>query len=216
MPRLLALLDDASLLDPVVELCTTVALGLSRGLELVYVESMPAWKAAALPFARVLAHGGAQWRPFTQQDIESGYRAQAARLRELTERIALRERMPWSVRVVRGALPGAALELRAGADLLLVACPAGIAPEPARRARSPRRPLAITVLTDDSAAGQRALQIAQQVAQALDALLTIRHGGVEAALGSSRGEGCDLFVLPGPLMRPEMLARLTRPALLVD
>ena len=207
--QLLVLIDDAAPMPPLVELSSSLARGLSRTLDLVYVESLPALKAAALPFAQVLAYGGTHWQPFAQQDLERAYRAQASRLREMTERAALRHSLHWSMRVVRGALAQAALELRAQADLLLVA---GAPPAASRR----KRRLAVTVVADHSPAGERAVEVGRQVARAMDALLTVRQGAAEAELRSAPADSCDLLVLPGALLPPQALERLDRPVLLVD
>lgn len=206
--QLLVLLDDATLARPVVELCSAVAQGLRRALDVVYVESAPAWAAAALPFTQELAYGSSRWQPLELQDVERGFRTQASRLRQMTERVAVRHDLHWSVRVVRGALHQAAQAMRAQADLLLVAGAMGmlLPPPPGR----PGRRVAIAVVADASPGGQRALQVAGQLAQALGATLAVRHGG------AARHEACDLLVLPGGLATPQALARLQGPVLLVD
>lgn len=207
-PQLLVLLDDATLARPVVELCSAVAQGLSRALDVVYVESAPAWAAAALPFTQELAYGSGRWQPLALQDVERGFRTQATRLRQMTERVAVRHDLRWSVRVVRGALHQTVQAMRAQADLLLVAGAMGrvMPPLPSR----PRRRVAIAVVADASPAGQRALQLAGQLAQALGGTLAVRHGD------AARHEACDLLVMPGSLSTPQTLARLREPALLVD
>lgn len=206
--QLLVLLDDATLARPVVELCSAVAQGLRRALEVVYVESAPAWAAAALPFTQELAYGSSRWQPLALQDVERGFRTQASRLRQMTERVALRHDLRWSVRVVRGALQQTAQAMRTETDLLLVAGATGrlLLPLPDRA----RRRVAIAVVADTSPGGQRALQVAAQLAQALNATLAVSHGG------EARHEACDLLVLPGCLSTPQTLARLQGPVLLVD
>lgn len=132
--RVLVLLDDTAAATAAIELSSLVARQVQRPLEVVYIESASALRAAALPLARVLAPGG-DWAPLAPQDVERGYALQAARLRALTERIALRDSVCWSMRVVRGALAQAALELRAQSDLVLV----GGAVRWRRSRRPPRR-----------------------------------------------------------------------------
>jgi hypothetical protein len=213
--RVLALLDDAALARSVIEMSSAVAHQLQRPLELVYVESTHALLAAALPSARVLAHGSGQWAPLAPEDVERAYRAQAKRLRELAERIAVRRSVSWSMRVMRGMLPQLALELCAQSDLMLVGfAPGAAALATMRPPRAPARPVIVAV-ADDSEPGQDALRLAQQVADALGGGLVVRpaQGGV-AAVAASVGR-CDLLVLPRTLVGPDELARLRQPALLV-
>lgn len=213
--QVLALLDDAAAAADVIELSSTLAQRLQCPLEVVYVESVPALTAAALPFTRVLAAGGMQWQPFAPRDVESGYRAQAARVRELAARVTTRRSVRWSLRTVRGALAQAIVELHAEADLMVVATAALRAPLAAPRGARPRRPAAVTVVTDDSPQGRQAQQLAQQVAQALDGVLTVRHAAGAAAAAAARDRHCDLVVLPRALVAPGVLATLERPALIV-
>jgi len=65
-------------------------------------ESTRSLLAAALPFTQVLAASGAQWRPFRPDDVEQGFWVHAARQREMAERIAARNAVGWSLRVMRG------------------------------------------------------------------------------------------------------------------
>jgi hypothetical protein len=215
---LLALLDDAATAGPVIEMSSALAQHLRRPLEVVYVESAAALLAAALPFARVLAAGGGQWQPFAPQDVELAYRSQAARLRALVERVTVQRTVEWSMRVVRGALPQTALELQPLSDLMLVGS-GGSAATATTSLGASHRPRArstriVTVITDDSPAGQHARTVAGQVARALDGVL------VELNIDERTGAPadplrCELLVLPRALLTPSLLARLAQPALLV-
>lgn len=208
--RVLVLLDDTAAATAAIEWSSLVARQVQRPLEVVYVESASALRAAALPLARVLAPGG-DWAPLAPEDVERGYAAQAARLRALTERIALRESVRWSMRVVRGALVQAALELRAQCDLVLVGghgVAAAIALAPAPR-HLPRR--IVRVAGDDSPAGTAARALAQQLAQAWPALVDPLPGGA-GALAAAR---CDLLIVPRDRVDAAALARLMQPTLLV-
>ncbi|MBI3157687.1 MAG: hypothetical protein HYZ20_20105 [Burkholderiales bacterium] len=208
--RVLALLDDTAAAAAAIELSSLVARQVQRPLEVVYVETASALRAAALPLARVLAPGG-EWTPLAPQDVERGYAAQAARLRALTERIALRESLHWSMRTVRGALAQAALELRAQCDLVLVGghgVAAALAPT---TRRVPRR--IVRVAGDDSPAGAAARALAQQLAQAWSALVDPLPGGAgAAALPQAR---CDLLIVPRDRLDAAALAQLAQPTLLV-
>jgi hypothetical protein len=220
-PRhVLALLDDATAAADVIELSSALAHRLQRPLEVVYVESLPALVAAALPFTQVLpatqalAEGHAQWSAFAPQDVESGYRAQAARLREIAARATTRRAVRWSLRTVRGALAQAVVELHAESDLMVVGT-AGLRWPAVPRAAAARRPLRIAVVTDDSPAAEQARQVAQQVAAALGGALTVHPAAGDAASAAARDHHCDLLVLPRSLATPPLLATLARPALIV-
>jgi len=213
--QVVVLLEDAALAHAVIELSSAIAQRLQRPLELVYVESAPALLAAALPFTQVLAPGGAQWMPFEPDDVERGYRAQAARLRALAERILLRRTVRWSMRVTRGALAQVALELHAGTDLVLVGAGASAAAALAEPRRPARRRPVVVVVADDSPAGQQARRVGEELAQALPCELRLlpAHGrGDGPAAGIGR---CDLLVIPAALVEPRDLAQPAQPTLIV-
>jgi len=214
-PHVLALLDDAAVAAEVIELSSALAAQLERPLEVVYVESVPALVDAALPFTQVLAEARAQWTAFAPQDVESGYRAQAARLRDIAARATARRAVRWSLRTLRGALPQAVFELHAESDLMVVGTagvrPALLAAPPPVRRRAPR----VALVTDDSSAAKQARQVAQQVAAALGGTLTVHHAAGDAASAAARDRHCDLLVLPRVLLTPAALATLARPALVV-
>jgi nucleotide-binding universal stress UspA family protein len=210
--QVVVLLDDAALAQAVIEMSAAIAQRLRRPLELVYVESAPALLAAALPITQVLAPGGAQWMPFEPGDVERGYRAQAARLRALAERILLRRTVSWSMRVTRGVLAQVALELPAGTDLVLVGAGVALAEPRSRPAR--RRPV-VVVVADDSPAGQQARRVGQELALALPCelrLVPARGRGDGPAAGIGR---CDLLVIPAALVEPRDLAQPAQPTLIV-
>jgi hypothetical protein len=219
----LAVLDDTVEGALVIEWSAALAHTLQRELALVYVESMPALGAAALPGTQVLAHAGAQWTPFTPPDVERGFRAQAQRLRALAGPITLRHAVNWSLRSVRGSLPQAALALFAEGDLLFVASPL-----PLRMLRPPRgagsrqraaRAALVATATDGSEAGARAVHAAAQLAQALSAALQILRlaPGEEATEALLRAglQHADVLVLPRALASPRRLANATCATLLV-
>jgi hypothetical protein len=118
------------------------------------------------------------------------------------------------MRVVRGALQQIALELQSQSDLVVIARAAGAAALPTlRRPQRARRPI-VTAVVDDSAAGQTAREVAQQVAKALGGMLLVRQtagAGITPALVGR----CDLLVVPRSLVQAGDLTRLEQPALLV-
>jgi hypothetical protein len=212
--QLLALLDDTSRARAVIEMSSMLARQLQRPLELVYVESTPALVAAALPFTRVLAPGAGEWLPFAPPDVERGYRAQALRLRELAQTISLRQSVSWSLRVVRGALEQVAVELRAQSDLLLVGGASPSMPLATPRAAQRRGGPLVVALVDDTAAGERAIRTAEQVAHALGGAVQVRRC-TDGADVASLPATCDLVVLAQGRADTARVARLRCPALLV-
>lgn len=217
-PRpLLALLDDATGGATLIDWSARLARALHCDLELVYLESTDALRAAALPQTQVLAHIGAQWAPFGPPDVERGFRAQQARLRDLAGRIAPRHAVAWQLRSVRGAMPQAAFELSGAAELLFVGAPAPLGP-PAMQAPAPARARALRVASlsaqGDAAAAARCRAAAARLAQALSASL------LEWRIDPERGPAepppaADILVLPRALASAPRLTRWARPVLLV-
>jgi hypothetical protein len=219
VPQVLALLDDVAASATLLQMSSALARMTQRDLSVVYVESARALVAAALPFTQVLARTGAQWVPLHAGDVEQGFRAQAARLRELTARIASRDALHCSLRVVRGSLGDTAVELQAESDLLLLAGAApfgpGVGALPARR----RRPV-VAVVGDGGEAEQRAWQVATELAQSLAGVLDTARGEAAAAWLARQGRAgtatdADLLVLPRRRLDAGLLARLRCPVLLV-
>lgn len=218
--RVLALLDDAAAGVTALELSSALAQALQRELAVVYVESARSLVAAGLPITQVLSHAGSPWRAFSPQDVERGFRAHEARLREMAARIALRHAVSWSLQVMRGSLADAATDLWTETDLLLLAgTPAQKPPAvgPVRKAR--RRPV-VAVVSEGSEAGERALRIAEQLAQALAGVVESARVGTAAQLVGKAGTlaslaRCEVLVLPRTPLDPAVLALLRGPLLLV-
>jgi hypothetical protein len=219
-PQVMALLDDAAAGASLLELSSALARMLQRDLSVVYVENAGSLVAAALPFTQVLPLGGAAWVPLQAADVEQGFRAHAARLRELTERIALRDALHCSLRVIRGSLCEAALDLQRESDLMLLAKHPPVPTPHASASRPARRRPVVTVLRNDSDASRRALAIATQLARALTGVLdTARSDAAPALFGAAGHPGSgpwpDVLVLPRAPLDANMLERLRCPVLLV-
>ena len=153
--RVLAVLDDASMAETLLEASCALAQLVQRELQLVFVESAAALAAAELPSTRVLAQAARTWTPLAPEDVERGWRVQAARLRALAEQATTRRTVSWSMRITRGALRQTALALRDETDLLLVAAaPSHFALADTRSERT-----FIAALDDGSAAGQAAVRL---------------------------------------------------------
>lgn len=211
-PQVLALLDDAAAARTLLEISAALARLMQRELSVVYVESQHALHAAALPFAQVLAPQAAQWRALQPGEIEQGFKSQAARLRQLSAHIALREAVHCSLRVTRGSLGQLAAELQAESDLLLLAgsAPLGAAAAATAAAHTRRAPR-LVLLHDDDEAAARAQRVAARLAQSLHALLE----PVQRALLEQAAHRADLLVLPRGLLDAHQLSRLRCPVLLV-
>lgn len=208
-PQVLALLDDAAAARTLLEMSAALARLMQRELSVVYVESQHALHAAALPFAQVLAPQAAQWRALQPGEIEQGFKAQAARLRQLSEHIALREAVQCTLRVRRGSLGQLAAELQTESDLLLLAgnAPFSTAGEVPRQ----RRQTVLVSMRDDGDAAARAQRVAAQLARSLRAVLE----PVQPALLEQAARHADLLVLPRGALDARQLARLRCPVLLV-
>jgi len=230
--QVLAVLDDVAAGMALLEMSSTLARAMQRELSVVYVESARSLVAAALPFAQVLPHAGRQWIPLQTQDVERGFRADAARLRELVARFALRDAVRWSLSVRRGSLLDTAFELVTESDLLLTLPTAPLTvpgnPSPLAMARAPlrqparRRPI-VTVLVrdgDGAQADRHARDVAAQLAQALGGVVeTSRLGNadefVRRAAGGALLPRPDVLVLPRERLLPGDLAWLRCPVVLV-
>jgi len=218
--QVLALLDDAASGAALLELASPLARALRRELSVVYVESTRSLVAAALPFAQVLAPSGHQWMPLQEGDVEQGFRAHVARLRQLTARVALRDALHWSLRVMRGEIAEAASRLQSESDLLLLA---GGTPLPSRAAVAlppvRRRPVVAT-LGDGDEASQRAMRVATQLAEALAGAVQTAHLDRGARLLDQPERlralaRCDVIVLPRTALDLGAVSLLRCPVLLV-
>jgi hypothetical protein len=219
-PQLLALLDDAGSGAALLELASPLARALRRELSVVYVESTRSLVAAALPFAQVLAPSQRRWMPLLETDVEQGFRAQVARLRQLTARVALRDALQWSLRVMRGELGEAASQLQDESDLLLLAGGSTLSTRGALALPGTRRRPVVATLGDGDDASQRALRIADQLASAVAGAVQTAHldrgrrllDQPERLRALAR---CDVLVLPRSAIDLGALSLLRCPVLLV-
>ena len=215
---LVALLDDAAAAAALLEWSSALARSLQRDLALVYVESTHSLLAAALPFARVLAPRGGDWQPLSAGDVEQGFRTHVARLRQIAERVALRDALRWSLRTVRGSLSQAAIDLGADADLMLLAPPP--APGAPQRSASARCPRLVVVSGVEGGAGSRLLALATQLAQALSGTVEVARTTPGEALDAQPAlvaslRRCDLLLIGRAALDAATLARLRCTVLVV-
>lgn len=188
LDHLMIALDSAVVAPAVLEV--SAALVRSRRMELhaVFVENAQALRAAALPFTRALS--GASWEPLELTGVEQMLRANAARVRELLAAFAERFEVEWSLDVVRGSFPGAALATPRGTDLLLLGAVA------VRQAPRAARARVVAVAVEAGEAGERALAVAQQLAAALPASLRPVQGGPEMHALAQGMSTADVLVAP--------------------
>jgi nucleotide-binding universal stress UspA family protein len=90
------------------------------GAELVglYVEDESLLRGADLPLTRVVGSFSGQLRPLDRSGIELQLRAQAAKARKAIESVAVRSRLRWTFRVMRGSVAASLHEAASGADIL--------------------------------------------------------------------------------------------------
>jgi K+-sensing histidine kinase KdpD len=218
--RVLALLDDAASGAALLELASPLARALRRELSVVYVESTRSVVAAALPFAQVLPPGGGRWMPLHEGDVELGFRAQVARLRQLTARVALRDALQWSLRVMRGEIAEAAGRLQSESDLLLLAGSTALAARAASALPRARRCPTVAALGDGDAASQRAWRVATQLAGAMAGALRPAHldpgaKPLDQPQWLRELARCDVLVLPRSAVDLGAVLLLRCPVLLV-
>ena len=210
-------LDDAAAGEAVLALSSALARELECELAVVYVESAASVSAAALSVTQVLPHAGSPWLPLRPEDVEQGFRSHAARLRQLTERMAGRHALRWSLRVMRGSLAQVPALLSGESTLLFLST----APPPGARSTAPssRRPL-VALASDDGAPGAQALAMATLLARALGGVLQRWPPGSPGAstdigprlTASARP---DVLVMMRSAIAPDALAWLRYPVLLV-
>jgi len=207
----LVVLDDTSAAAGVLEMSSVLAQLERRALRIVYVESAAALQASTLPFTRVLAHAGSTWEPLEPQDVERGWRAHAARLRQLAAHASSSRAVHWSMDVRRGALNETALALSADSDRMLVGSASTSFTLVGKR---PQRTV-IAAVDVGGANGEQVVRTATALARALGARLQLRP--IDRARPQDvRLDDADLVVLPSAALTRHLVATLRVPMLLVS
>lgn len=162
--RLTLALDSPGFVPALLELSAALVRNRSVEVHAVFIESSAVLRAAALPFAQVLAAGA--WEPLDAGHVERLLRAHAERVRRQLGEFAARLDLVWSFDVVRGAMPSAALDAvgERSALTLLGAGP----PAPGLRTVGTRT---VAVLDTHDEAGARAIEVARGLAEAIGARL---------------------------------------------
>ncbi|NLZ40625.1 MAG: hypothetical protein GX886_05080, partial [Comamonadaceae bacterium] len=217
--QVFVLLDEASAQTAALDISSALAQLLQRRLQLVFVQSAAALAAVELSATRVLAHPTARWTRLAAPDIERAWQAQAQRLRTLAERSTQRRAVHWSLRVVRGALHDAALDLLPETDLLLLGGAAAAFAFGGQRAAL----RCITALDDGGHCGSEAVQLAERLAASLGARLFVEHLRRTPSAGHADAgpalpilpADTDLLVLPRTLAQSQALRTLASTPTLV-
>ncbi len=207
--RVLAVLDDASVARALLDASCALAQLVQRELQLVFVENAAALAAASLPATRVLAQAARAWTPLAPEDVERGWRVQAARLRAQAEQATTRHPVNWSMRVTRGALRQTVLALRDETDLLLVAA----APSHGASIDTQLKRAPVSALDDGSADGREAVALAGRLAQVLGAPLRVFR--IDGQPGLPPLASARLVVAPASRLAAPAVAALRVPLLLV-
>jgi hypothetical protein len=199
-------LDDAAAGEPVLALASALAHALGCELSVVYLEDVAARSAAALSVTQVLPHAGSAWLPLRPDDVEQGFRSQAARLRRITERRAAGQSLRWSLRVQRGSLAEAPALLAGESSLLVLARAPAPGRPAAQRGGSAGRPSLVALAPDAGTPDAPVQRVAAQLAHALGGLLL---PWLDAAAQP------DVLVMSRHALAPGALVHLRYPLLLV-
>lgn len=207
--EVLAVFDDEAASALVLEWSGMLARVTGRDLAVVYVESTVALRAAALPITQVLSHAGAAWAPFGPDDLERGYRIQAARLRARAEQVAHRHAVRCSLRTARGAAAQAALTLAGDATMVVLGAARPRLPGP-----SPLMPR-VVLLFDAVKPDAQLRSLAQDLARGMGGTCAERRVDADDLCAVLAGVQADLVVLPRHLVDPAAMAITRQPLLIV-
>ncbi|MCC7046188.1 MAG: hypothetical protein IT562_05705 [Alphaproteobacteria bacterium] len=181
--RVVVALDPATDCAAAIEMAASVAAGWGAALRATFVEDEELLRLAALPFAQQVDPMTATRSRLDLASLQSGFVAQAQRLRHDLQAIADRHALPWSFKVTRAAIGVGALSLDED-DLVVVAVATRpIASRlhlesPWRRVLGqlrhplllvPERPTpagTVAVFYEETAAGRRALEASRRIARA--------------------------------------------------
>lgn len=182
--RIVVALDDSPHGRAALEAAAQLAARWDAELVGVFVEDLDLLRIAELPFAAGLTHYSDRPRVLTRADMERALKLQGARLRRELEAAAIRKRVRWQFRTVRGrvaaelllAAEGAAMlvlgkassarvrDVRIGANARLIVTKASRTVVLLQHGANIARP--VLAVYDATAAGDRALAIAAAIAQA--------------------------------------------------
>lgn len=150
----------------------------------LFVEDINLLRLSDSPYAREILYPTAEEVPLDRESMERKLRAQAGQAREALATAAKRSQVEWSFRIVRGQVSSEILAAAAGADLLTLgrrswsfsqklrigstalAVLSGEMPALLLSERGMKLSLPVLVCYDGSAAGQRGLFLAADLARA--------------------------------------------------
>jgi len=116
--RILVAIDASP--DSLAALEAAARLASEVGAELLglFVEDESLLRGADLPLTRVVGSFTGVVRPLYRRDVEQQLRAQATKARQALETVAVRGRLRWSFRVLRGAVPSLLTLAASEADIM--------------------------------------------------------------------------------------------------
>ncbi len=178
--RILIALDASAQSLAALEQAAALAARLDAELLGLFVEDINLLRLAGLPFAREIGAHSARTRRLDDAGMERTLRVQARRAQQALSSVSERLRVQCSFRVARGQVGVRVLEAAHDVDLVTIALARRRAFSPTARAvmAGAPRPLLllqqgaglrspVLVIYDGSAAADRALDVARQLAQAL-------------------------------------------------
>lgn len=199
--RILVALDASPHSLAALEAAAELAARLKAELLGLFVEDVTLLRLTELPFSQEIGLFSTTRRQLGSAQLERQFRAQAGRMRQRLARIAGREQIPWSFRVVRGVIASELLQAALEADLLILGRTGGSLTKRRRLGSTARAILTqaphltlilqhgtrlglpVVVVYDGSVAAQRALAVAAYLVQEQNSylrVLTLARGSDEA------------------------------------
>lgn len=181
--RILVALDASPHSLAALEAAAELAARLKAELLGLFVEDVTLLRLTELPFSQEIGLFSTTRRQLGSAQLERQFRAQAGRMRQRLARIAGREQIPWSFRVVRGVIASELLQAALEADLLILGRTGGSLTKRRRLGSTARAILTqaphltlilqhgtrlglpVVVVYDGSVAAQRALAVAAYLVQ---------------------------------------------------
>lgn len=118
--RILVALDASPHSLAALEAAAELAASLNAELLGLFVEDVNLLRLTELPFSQEIGLFSTRRRRLRAAQLERQFRAQADRMRRRLARIAGRQQIPWSFRVVRGVIASELLQAALEADLLIL------------------------------------------------------------------------------------------------
>lgn len=176
--RVVAALDASATPEEILQAAAGLATALQAELVGLFVEDQRLLRLAQLPFAQEFGLTTARARPLEVVDVERALRRQAERMRRMIGEMAQPLGLVWTLEIVRGDSPQAALTYAGAEDLLVIGRARYYAPgkfdRPAPGASGSRARVGpVAVLFDGTPQAVRALGFATTLARAARCDITV-------------------------------------------